>query len=82
MLPDSMGRVRIRANIAGEVEIRAEVGQSIYSGQLLAVVEGDEEIESLSVRKPSRVEEIKVQTGVEVDAGTVLMIVSEISEGP
>lgn len=82
MLPDSMGRVRIRANIAGEVEIRAEVGQSIYSGQLLAVVEGDEEIESLSVRKPSRVEEIKVQTGTEVDAGTVLMIVSEISEGP
>ena len=82
MLPDSMGRVRVRANIAGEVEIRAEVGQSIYSGQLLAVVEGDEEIESLSVRKPSRVEEIKVQTGTEVDAGTVLMIVSEISEGP
>lgn len=82
MLPDSMGRVRIRANIAGEVEIRAEVGQSIYSGQILAVVEGDEEIESLSVRKPSRVEEIKVQTGTEVDAGTVLMIVSEISEGP
>ena len=80
MLPDSMGRVRIRANIAGEVEIRAEVGQSIYSGQILAVVEGDDEIESLSVRKPSRVEEIKVQSGTEVDAGTVLMIVSEIPE--
>ena len=63
MLPDSMGRVRIRANIAGEVEIRAEVGQLIYSGKILAVVEGDEGIESLSVRNPSRVEEIKVETG-------------------
>lgn len=82
MLPDSMGRVRIRANIAGEVEIRADVGQLIYSGQLLAVVEGDDEIESLSVRKPSRVEEIKVETGTEVDAGTLLMVVAEVSEGP
>ena len=77
-----MGRVRIRANIAGEVEIRADVGQLIYSGQLLAVVEGDDEIESLSVRKPSRVEEIKVETGTEVDAGTLLMVVAEVSEGP
>lgn len=81
MLPDSMGNVRIRANIAGEVEIRAEVGQLIYSGQLLAVVEGDEEIESLSVRKPSRVESIKVETGTEVESGTLLMIVAEIPEG-
>ena len=78
-----MGNVRIRANIAGEVEIRAEVGQLIYSGQLLlAVVEGDEEIESLSVRKPSRVEAIKVETGTEVESGTLLMIVAEIPEGP
>ena len=54
----------------------------IYSGQLLAVVEGDEEIESLSVRKPSRVEAIKVETGTEVESGTLLMIVAEIPEGP
>ena len=80
MLPDSMGRVRIRANIAGEVEIRAEVGQLIYSGQLLAIVEGDDEIVSLSVRKPSRVEAIKVESGTEVDAGALLILVAEIPE--
>ncbi len=82
MLPDAMGRVRIRANLSGEVEIRAAVGQVVYSGQLLAVVEGDQEIESLSVRKPSRVEEIKVTTGTEVEAGALLMIVVEVDDGP
>ena len=46
------------------------------------MVEGDEEIESLSVRKPSRVEAIKVETGTEVESGTLLMIVAEIPEGP
>ncbi len=82
MLPDALGRVRIRANIAGEVEVRAECDQLVYSGQILAVVEGEREIESLSVRRPSRVESIAVQTGDEVDAGALLMIVQEIDEGP
>jgi biotin carboxyl carrier protein len=82
MLPDAMGRVRIRANLSGEVEIRASVGQVVYSGQLLAIVEGDQEIESLSVRKPSRVEEIQVTTGTEVEAGALLMIVVEVDDGP
>ena len=78
MLPDREGRVRIRSNLSGEVEVRVEVGQTIYSGQILAVVEGDREIESLSVRKPSVVEEIVVETGTEVDAGTLLLTVQEI----
>ncbi len=78
MLPDREGRVRIRSNLSGEVEVRVEVGQTIYSGQILAVVEGDKEIESLSVRKPSVVEEIVVETGTEVDAGTLLLTVQEI----
>ena len=80
MLPDREGCVRVRSNIAGEVEIRATVGQLIYSGQSLAVVEGDCELESLSVRKPSTVEEICVEDGTEVEAGTTLMIVREIEE--
>ena len=78
MLPDREGRVRIRSNLSGEVEVRVEVGQTIYSGQILAVVEGDKEIESLSVPKPSVAEEIVVETGTEVDAGTLLLTVQEI----
>jgi len=66
--------------MAGEVEIRVTVGDTIYSGQMIAVVEGDNELESLSVRKPSVIEEIFVQTGVEVEAGTLLMSVLELEE--
>ena len=61
MLPNKEGYVRVRSNIAGEVEIKATVNQLFYSGQALAVVEGDREIESLSVRKVSRVIEIFVE---------------------
>ena len=66
--------------MAGEVEIRATVGQVILSGQILAVVEGDKEIESLSVRKASRVLEILVEDGREVDEGTALMVVEELAD--
>jgi hypothetical protein len=70
MLPDREGLVRVRANIDGEVEIRARIGQAIAPRQLMAVVEGDEQIESLSVRKTSIVESILVESGTEVTAGT------------
>ncbi len=80
MLPDKDGCVRVRANIGGEVEIKATVGQLFYSGQALAVVEGDHEIESLSVRRVSKVVEILVEDGTEVEAGTLLMVVQEIEE--
>ena len=80
MLPSRDGQVRVRANVAGEVEIRAAVGQIIPFGQILAVVEGDQEIESLSVRKLSEVLEVLVQDGVEVPAGTTLMIVRELED--
>ena len=80
MLPNKEGHVRVRSNIAGEVEIKATVDQLFYSGQSLAVVEGDREIESLSVRKVSRVVEILVEDGTEVEAGTTLMVVQEIEE--
>ena len=80
MLPNKEGHVRVRTNIAGEVEIKATVDHLFYSGQALAVVEGDQEIESLSVRKVSRVIEILVEDGTEVEAGTTLMVVQEIEE--
>lgn len=80
MLPSRDGQVRVRANVAGEVEIRASVGQMIPFGQILAVVEGDQEIESLSVRKLSEVLEVLVEDGSEVPAGTTLMVVREIDD--
>jgi biotin carboxyl carrier protein len=80
MLPDRDGVVRIRANVTGEVEVRVTVGQSVYSGQCIAVVEGDHEIESLSVRNPSVIEEILVDSGGEVTAGTTLVLVREIPD--
>ena len=80
MLPDREGQVRVRANVAGEVEIRAEVGQVIVFGQILAIVEGEQEIESLSVRKTSEVLEILVEDGSEVPAGTTLMVVKEVDD--
>ena len=80
MLPDKDGRIRIRANVDGEVDIRAEVGQLAYAGQILAVIEGDLEIESLSIRRPSKVEEVLVEGGTEVASGTVLMVVCELAE--
>ena len=46
----------------------------------MAVVEGDDQIESLSVRKTSVVEAIKVKDGTEVPAGTTLILVREIPE--
>jgi biotin carboxyl carrier protein len=80
MLPDREGQVRVRANVAGEVEIRASEGQVIVFGQILAIVEGDQEIESLSVRKTSKVLEILIEDGSEVPAGTTLMVVQEIDD--
>ena len=80
MLAGSDGQVRVRANVDGEVEIRSAVGDLVVSGNIIAVVEGDQEIESLSVRKTSEVVEILVADGTEVEAGTALMVVREISE--
>ena len=80
MLAGSDGRVRVRANVDGEVEIRSTVGQVVVPGQILAVVEGDTEIESLSVRKTSEVVEIVIEDGAEVASGTTLLVVREFAE--
>ena len=80
MLTSRDGLVKVRANIAGEVEIRAKVGQMIAPGQILAVVEGDLEIESLSVRSTSQVEEICAECGTEVEESTLLMLVREVPD--
>jgi hypothetical protein len=66
--------------VAGELELRAEVGQLIVPGQILAIVEGDQEIESLSVRKTSKVVEVLAVDGSEIGAGVTLMVVEEVED--
>jgi hypothetical protein len=80
MIPDKDGRLKIRANIAGDVEIRAQIGQIIAPRQILAVIEGEEQLESLSVFRTSIVEKILVADGAEVPASTTVMIVREIPD--
>lgn len=78
MIPDKNGRLKIRANIAGYVEIRAKVDQIIAPRQILAVIEGEEQLESLSVFRTAVVEKILVEDGAEVPASTIVMIVREV----
>ena len=78
MLADRDGHVKVRANVAGEVEIRVNVGDVVVRTQAIAVVEGDHEIEALSVRKAATVVDIHVASGDEVEEGAVLMTVLEI----
>ena len=70
----------MRANLDGEVEIRVKVGQIVIPRQLIAVVEGDSQIEQLSVRKTSEVVEVLVADGSEVPSGTALLLVREVEE--
>jgi biotin carboxyl carrier protein len=78
MLADRDGHVKVRANVAGEVEIRVNVGDVVVRSQAIAVVEGDHEIESLSVRQTATVVDIHVASGDEVEEGAVLMTVLEM----
>lgn len=78
MLPDRDGHVRIRANLDGEIELKAVIGQTIHPGQPLAIVEGDDQIETLSVRRSSVVVELMDVDGKEVPQGTCLMVVREL----
>jgi biotin carboxyl carrier protein len=80
MIPNRSGEVRVVSSFDGEVEIRVRVGQKVATGQLLAVVEGDAEIESFSVRNPSIVQEVLVVSGEEAPKGTPLLVLKELSE--
>jgi biotin carboxyl carrier protein len=80
MLAGRDGLISIRCTLGGWVELRTKVGDRVAGGQLLAIVEGAKELESLSVRAPSEVVEICVEDGAEVPAGTTLIKVVELKE--
>ena len=89
VIPFHMTDVRPRGtvNVPGisafpELNVRTyvKVGDRVASGQLLAIVEGEKQLESLSVRAPSVVVEIGVEDGAEVPAGTTLIKVIELED--
>ena len=78
--PTAEGHLRVVANVEGEVEIRVRPGQMVYGGQMLAVVEGDSQLESHASRADAEIVEILVATGAEVPRGTLLMTIRTVDE--
>ena len=78
MLPNRNNQVRVRANFDGEVEVLVTLGERIYAGQALVVIEGEREIERLATRNAGSVAEIHVRDGDEVRQGTLLLVVQEM----
>jgi len=79
VIPDRQGFVRVRASFPGSVDLRVRVGEAVYPGRALVIVEGAREVETLSARNPGYVREILVEDGVDVAEGTLLLIVEEIA---
>jgi pyruvate dehydrogenase E2 component (dihydrolipoamide acetyltransferase) len=77
MLPDRQNQVRVRANFEGEVEVLVKLGERLFAGQPLVVIEGAGQVERLATRKPGTVVQVLVETGSEVKEGTLLLVVQE-----
>lgn len=71
------GQVRVRASFDGDVELKVALGQRVYTGCGLVVVEGDREIETLSARNAGSVREILVLDGATVKKGDLLVVLDE-----
>lgn len=80
MLPGRDGLVKVRASFSGEAEVLVRVGQKVAGGQTLAVVEGDKEIERLAVKTGGTVVEVAIQSGTDVEKGTLLVTIREFEE--
>ncbi len=77
MLADRQGLVRVRAAFAGSVEYRVKVGEPVWAGRSLVMVEGDREVETFSARNPGVVLECTVAEGSEVAKGALLLVLDE-----
>lgn len=78
MIADRSGFVRVRAGFAGTVEFRVKVGDAVYPGRALVVVESDREVETFSARNPGYVRELCVADESDVEKGALLLMVEEI----
>jgi acetyl/propionyl-CoA carboxylase alpha subunit len=77
MLPDRKRQVRVRANFAGDVELRVKPGDRVERGTALVVVEGEEQIETLSARGDAVVLSVHVEDEDEVAAAALLVVLQE-----
>lgn len=77
MLPDRKRQVRVRANFAGDVELRVQPGDRVQRGTALVVVEGDDQIETLSARADAVVVSVHVEDEAEVAAAALLVVLQE-----
>lgn len=80
MIPDRNRQVRVRANIAGDVELRVQVGDAVLARQNLAVVEGENQVESLNAKTDATVLEIKVPDGATVTQGQLILVLQADEE--
>ena len=79
MIADRAGLVRVRAGFAGSVEFRVKVGDPVYPGRALVVIESDREVETFSARNPGYVRELCMAEGADVEQGALLLTVEEIA---
>ncbi len=77
MIADRQGQVRVRAGFSGTIEFRVAVGDVVYPGRALVIVESDTEVETFSARNPGVVRELSVVDGVDVEKGALLLVVDE-----
>lgn len=77
MLPDRKKQVRVRANFAGDVELKVQPGDRVERGTALVVVEGEDQIETLSSRGDATVISVEVADGAEVPAAALLVVLQE-----
>ena len=77
MIADRQGQVRVRAGFAGTIEFRVAVGDPVYPGRALVIVESDTEVETFSARNPGVVRELSAADGADVEKGALLLIVDE-----
>jgi pyruvate carboxylase len=78
MIADRKNQVRVRANIAGYVEVLVRPGQIVHRGQCVIEVEGDGTIERLAALKRSTVLEVKVASDDQVEAGHLCVVLQEL----
>ncbi len=77
MIADRTGQVRVRAGFDGTIEFRVAVGDIVYPGRALVIVESDSEVETFSARNPGVVRELCAPDGTDVVKGALLLLVDE-----
>ena len=77
MLPDRKRQVRVRANFAGDIELRVQPGDRVRRGTALVIIEGEDQIETLSARADAVVVSVHAEDEAAVPAAALLVVLQE-----